>query len=112
MYNETMDALAAYAVIVLMARQVCLWNLMPFRHGMPDRLRILSRYWLSPTGERLDYDPNAHKYSWVENWSEEHKRPFYYNQKTKESTWYAAVSMLCLRLAAAHYAAVAWLEAV
>jgi len=49
------------------------------------------RYWLSPTGERLDYDPNAHKYSWVENWSEEHKRPFYYNQKTKESAWCANI---------------------
>jgi hypothetical protein len=22
----------------------------------------------------------AHRYSWVENWSEEHQRPFYYNQ--------------------------------
>mmetsp|Transcript_15995 Transcript_15995/g.48035 ORF Transcript_15995/g.48035 Transcript_15995/m.48035 type:complete len:141 (-) Transcript_15995:446-868(-) len=45
------------------------------------------RYWLSATGERLGYDPNAHRYSWVENWSEEHKRPFYYNQRTKASKW-------------------------
>ena len=52
---------------------------------------LCRRYWLAPTGERLDYDPNAHKYSWVENWSEEHKRPFYYNQKTKESTWCARI---------------------
>lgn len=47
----------------------------------------MCRYWLSSTSVRTDYDPNAHKYAWVENWSEEHKRPFYYNQKTKESMW-------------------------
>lgn len=29
----------------------------------------------------------AHRYSWVENWSEEHSRPFYYNQRTKVSRW-------------------------
>ena len=45
------------------------------------------RYWLSTTGVRVEYDPNAHKYAWVENWSEEHKRPFYYNQKTQASQW-------------------------
>jgi hypothetical protein len=26
------------------------------------------------------YELQAHRYSWVENWSEEHQRPFYYNQ--------------------------------
>jgi WW domain len=35
----------------------------------------------------LHVDAQAQKYSWVENWSEDHKRAFYYNQRTKESTW-------------------------
>ncbi|KAK9818216.1 hypothetical protein WJX72_008973 [[Myrmecia] bisecta] len=46
-----------------------------------------NRYWLGPNGERLENDPQSHRYSWVEGWSAEHKRPFYYNQETKESTW-------------------------
>lgn len=45
------------------------------------------RYWEADTGEILRYDPKAHRYSWVENWSSEHSRPFYFNQKTRASQW-------------------------
>lgn len=31
--------------------------------------------------------PQAWRYVWVERWSEEHKRPYYFNQETKQSTW-------------------------
>ena len=40
----------------------------------------------------------AHRYSWVENWSEEHQRPFYYNQKTKESKWEKPVDLAWRRV--------------
>lgn len=29
----------------------------------------------------------AGKYAWVESWSEEHNRPFYYDQSNHISTW-------------------------
>ena len=29
----------------------------------------------------------AGRYAWVETWSEEHNRPFYYDQVAKVSTW-------------------------
>lgn len=29
----------------------------------------------------------AGKYAWVETWSEEHNRPFYYDQVNQISTW-------------------------
>ena len=29
----------------------------------------------------------AEKYAWVETWSEEHNRPFYYDQANHISTW-------------------------
>ena len=51
-------------------------------------------------GIRTDYDPNVNKYSWVENWSDEHKRPFYFNQKTKESTWEKPIDLAWRRLRA------------
>lgn len=44
-------------------------------------------YWLDDGGQRLDQDPNAGKYAWVEMYSEEHKRPFYYDQQNHISTW-------------------------
>ncbi len=40
----------------------------------------------------------AHRYTWVENWSEEHQRPFYYNQKTKESKWEKPVDLAWRRV--------------
>ena len=33
------------------------------------------------------YTLQAGKYAWVENWSEEHQRPFYYDQQNHVSTW-------------------------
>ncbi|KAL3147099.1 hypothetical protein ABBQ38_015058 [Trebouxia sp. C0009 RCD-2024] len=44
-------------------------------------------YWLDETGQKLDHDPDAGKYAWVETWSEEHNRPFYYDQANHISTW-------------------------
>lgn len=45
------------------------------------------RYWLGPSGERLDDDPHMQKYVWVEQFSEDLKRPFFFNYETKETTW-------------------------
>lgn len=44
-------------------------------------------YWMDDTGQKLDHDPNAGKYAWVATWSEEHSRPFYYDQANHVSTW-------------------------
>lgn len=38
------------------------------------------RYWLSSTGEKLSEDPNSHAYNWVEYYSEDLQRTYYYNQ--------------------------------
>jgi hypothetical protein len=38
------------------------------------------RYWLGPAGERLSEDPNSAAYSWVEHYSADMERPYYYNQ--------------------------------
>jgi hypothetical protein len=38
------------------------------------------RYWLGPAGERLSEDPNSAGYSWVEHYSADMERPYYYNQ--------------------------------
>ncbi|KXZ48143.1 hypothetical protein GPECTOR_30g239 [Gonium pectorale] len=46
-----------------------------------------NRYWLSPTGERLPEEPHRAQWIWIENWSPDMRRHFYYNQVTKESTW-------------------------
>lgn len=48
------------------------------------------KYWPSPSpssNNRLSEDPNMFKYAWVEQYSEDLQRPYYYNQETKESTW-------------------------
>ena len=29
----------------------------------------------------------THQYTWVESYSDEHERPFFFNQETKVSTW-------------------------
>ncbi|DBA80352.1 TPA: hypothetical protein ACH3X2_007299 [Trebouxia sp. C0005] len=44
-------------------------------------------FWLDDSGQRLEEDPNAGKYAWVETWSEEHNRPYYYDQANHISTW-------------------------
>ncbi|KAK9838110.1 hypothetical protein WJX81_001954 [Elliptochloris bilobata] len=46
-----------------------------------------TKYWLGQHGEHLDQDPRAHLFTWVESYSDEHERPFFYNQQTKVSTW-------------------------
>mmetsp|Transcript_17069 Transcript_17069/g.29221 ORF Transcript_17069/g.29221 Transcript_17069/m.29221 type:complete len:133 (-) Transcript_17069:253-651(-) len=46
-----------------------------------------TRYYMSLTGERMTHNPNAWQYIWLEQYSEEARRSFYYNQQTKESTW-------------------------
>jgi hypothetical protein len=38
------------------------------------------RYWLGPNGERLSEDPNSASYAWVEHYSADMERPYYYNQ--------------------------------
>lgn len=58
------------------------------------------RYWKSDTGEHLHYDPKAHRYTWIENWSSEHTRPFYFNQKTKTSQWEKPVDLAWRRVSA------------
>lgn len=45
------------------------------------------RYWIGADGSELDSDPNSLQYKWVEGWSDEHRRHFYYNQETEQSTW-------------------------
>lgn len=46
-----------------------------------------NRYWLDSNDERVDENPGAQQYAWVEGWSSDHGRAFFYNQETKESTW-------------------------
>lgn len=58
------------------------------------------RYWMADSGEHLRYDPKAHRYSWVENWSSEHSRPFYFNQKTKTSQWDKPIDLAWRRVTA------------
>eukprot|EP00887_Chlorella_sp_A99_P008189 scaffold12.g8189.t1 len=46
-----------------------------------------NRYWRDGSGQWTRIDPNAWKYKWVERWSEEQARPYYFNQHTKASIW-------------------------
>ncbi|GFR52999.1 hypothetical protein Agub_g15691 [Astrephomene gubernaculifera] len=46
-----------------------------------------NRYWLSLNGERVNEDPERYKWTWVEIWSPDSRRHFYYNQQTRESVW-------------------------
>ncbi|GAB4816494.1 hypothetical protein N2152v2_003540 [Parachlorella kessleri] len=46
-----------------------------------------NRYWLNDKREWVTHDTNAWRYLWVERWSDEHKRSYFYNQQTKQSTW-------------------------
>ena len=41
----------------------------------------------------------AHKYSWVEGYSAEHGRAFFYNQETQESTWERPADLAWRRVA-------------
>lgn len=35
----------------------------------------------------LPWHMQAMQYTWVEGWSEQYERPFFYNQETQESVW-------------------------
>lgn len=41
------------------------------------------RYWIGPQGEKLSEDPNGHQYNWVEYYSEDLQKTYYFNQETK-----------------------------
>jgi hypothetical protein len=45
------------------------------------------RYWPGVHGEKLSEDPHMLKYTWVEFYSEDLQKTYYYNQETRESTW-------------------------
>lgn len=45
------------------------------------------RYWYLANGQRVTEDPNRHRYMWIEMYSADVKKPFFWNQETKESTW-------------------------
>lgn len=45
------------------------------------------RHWLGSQGEKLSEDPNGHQYSWVEFYSEDLQKTYYYNQDTKVIPW-------------------------
>ncbi|KAK9807128.1 hypothetical protein WJX73_008538 [Symbiochloris irregularis] len=46
-----------------------------------------ARYWFKD-GEKVENNPPVtKKYSWVEGFSKDHGRAYYYNQETEESTW-------------------------
>lgn len=44
-------------------------------------------YWLASNGVRMREDSSIYNYVWVEQYSEELRRPYFYNQETRESTW-------------------------
>ncbi|KAL6757653.1 spliceosomal protein FBP11/Splicing factor PRP40 [Haematococcus lacustris] len=45
------------------------------------------RYWLLPNGEKTYTHPAALAYTWVEQYSKEISKPFFWNQETLQSTW-------------------------
>jgi len=58
------------------------------------------RWWTDPEGARVTEDPHAHQYEWVEQWSEEHGLPYYYNQAHGKSTWDKPVDLAWKRVRA------------
>ncbi|EIE19207.1 hypothetical protein COCSUDRAFT_54774 [Coccomyxa subellipsoidea C-169] len=44
-------------------------------------------YWVGKDGQQEYSDKEALQYTWVEGWSEQYERPFFYNQDTGESVW-------------------------
>lgn len=46
-----------------------------------------TRYWVTPSGERVPWLSIQYKYAWIEQYSHELHRPFFFNQETLESTW-------------------------
>ncbi|BDA49615.1 hypothetical protein COCOBI_14-2340 [Coccomyxa sp. Obi] len=44
-------------------------------------------YWIGKDGQQQYRDEEAMQYTWVEGWSEQYERPFFYNQETQESVW-------------------------
>lgn len=57
-----------------------------------------NRYWKQADGRWSQQDPSAWKYKWVERWSEEHKRPYFYNQHTKASIWNRPADLAWVRV--------------
>lgn len=46
------------------------------------------RYWTKPDGSKIYNDEGGQwRYQWVEQWSEELKRPYFYNQESRVSVW-------------------------
>ncbi|KAK9905006.1 hypothetical protein WJX75_007576 [Coccomyxa subellipsoidea] len=44
-------------------------------------------YWVGKEGQQEFTDQEAMQYTWVEGWSEQYERPFFFNQETQESVW-------------------------
>ncbi|PNW75016.1 hypothetical protein CHLRE_12g500050v5 [Chlamydomonas reinhardtii] len=58
-------------------------------------------YWLAEDGvTRLAQDPNRLRFAWIETYSPEAKRSFYFNQVTRESTWERPADLAWRRLRA------------
>ncbi|CAL5220666.1 g2712 [Coccomyxa viridis] len=46
-----------------------------------------SLYWVAEDGTVRDQDEKSLQYVWLEGWSEDYQRPFFYNQESKQSSW-------------------------
>lgn len=46
-----------------------------------------SLYWIGDDGTTISQDEKSLQYVWLEGWSEDYQRPFFYNQETKQSSW-------------------------
>ena len=58
------------------------------------------RYWIKADGSRTSSDPGGQwRYQWVEQWSEELKRPYYYNQESRVSIWERPADLAWRRIA-------------
>lgn len=55
--------------------------------GVPFEDETGMRYWILADGSRTYHDPGLWKYQWVEQWSAELNKAFYYNQETRVSVW-------------------------
>ncbi|KAK9834469.1 hypothetical protein WJX74_002316 [Apatococcus lobatus] len=55
--------------------------------GVPYHDENGQPYWLTPDGKQSPADPEATSYTWIEGWSEEWARPYFFNQETRESKW-------------------------
>ncbi|KAG2451403.1 hypothetical protein HYH02_004003 [Chlamydomonas schloesseri] len=56
-------------------------------------------YWLAEDGvTRLAQDPHRQRYAWIENYSPDAKRSYFFNQVTRESTWEKPADLAWRRL--------------